>query len=305
MIYISPMNFVLTAPMIDKIGFAMEDQKDQYAVEVETGELVSVASLGGEISEETHVRLPHWGSAEGFHLMESFVTSIDNPAYREQLSHALTMGKGVFRAFKDVLKVNKEIEDLWFAYKEQRLRGIIISWYNSNREARGLAKLPEEVEETDELLMSDFSFAWPTERHVPEVLKMDKDAFFELFPEESPARLETIYAEKREGVMAPGGGQSPLLVAETPSEELAGFVWGAIEGKSVHIVQLAVRQALRGTGLGQTLLRQFLTEMRSRGMQRLTTELMGKSLRFVDFFQSVGFTSVSEILECSLSKLPY
>ena len=54
--------------------------------------------------DDRHVRLPRWGSAEGFHLMESFVTSIDNPAYREQLSRALTMGKGVFRAFKDTLK---------------------------------------------------------------------------------------------------------------------------------------------------------------------------------------------------------
>ena len=89
--------------------------------------------------------------------MESFVTSLDNPAYREQLSRALTMGKGVFRAFKDALKGSKEIEKLWFAYKEQRLRGVIMSWYNANREARGLARLPVEPEETEELVMSDFS----------------------------------------------------------------------------------------------------------------------------------------------------
>jgi GNAT superfamily N-acetyltransferase len=305
LLYIAAMDFPLTVQMIDKIAFAMEDQKEQYAVDVATGELVAVASLGGEISEDTHVRLPHWGSAEGFHLMESFVTSIDNPVYREQLSRALATGKGVFRAFKDVLKHTKEIEELWFAYKEQRLRGVIISWYNANREARGLAKLPEEVEETDELLMSDFSFLWSAERHVSEVLQMDKDAFFELFPTESPARLEALYAEKREGVPRPGDTRSPLLVAETPGGELAGFIWGTIERTSVHIVQVTVRQTLRGTGLGQTLLRHFLTAMRSRGMERLTTELMGKSLKFADFFQSVGFSPVSEILECGLSDLPY
>jgi len=305
MLYIAPMDFVLTDQMIDKIGFAMEDQKDKFAVVVETGELMSLADLGGDLSEETHVRLPHWGSAEGFHLMESFVTSIDNPSHREQLAHALTMGKGVFRAFKDVLKQNKEIEELWFAYKEQRLRGVIISWYNANREARGLARLPEEVEETDELLLSDFSFVWSPERHVPDVLRMDKDAFFELFPDESSVRLEAMYAEKREGLASPAGKESPLLVAETPSGELAGFIWGRTEGKSVHIVQVTVRQTLRGTGLGQTLLRHFLTAMRARGMERLTTELMGKSLRFADFFQSVGFAPVSQTLSCSLSQLPY
>ena len=154
------MNFTLTAQMIDKIAFAMEDQKERFAVDVDSGELVPFPPCRAACPRRSTSALPRWGSAEGFHLMESFVTSLDNPAYREQLSRALTMGKGVFRAFKDALKQNKEIEKLWFAYKERRLRGVIVSWYNANREARGLAKLPVEPEETEELVMSDFSFTW-------------------------------------------------------------------------------------------------------------------------------------------------
>jgi hypothetical protein len=127
------MNFALTAQMIDKIAFAMEDQKEQFTVDAESGELVALSTLGDKPDEDRYVRLPRWGSAEGFHLMESFVTSLDNPAYREQLSRALTMGRGVFRAFKDVLKQNKEIEKLWFAYKEQRLRAVIVSWRSEER----------------------------------------------------------------------------------------------------------------------------------------------------------------------------
>lgn len=46
-------------------------------------------------------------------------------------------------------------------------------------------------------------------------------------------------------------------------------------------------------------------EMRSRGMRRLTAELMGKSLRSSDFFQSVGFTPVTQVMECSLDDLSY
>jgi len=42
------MNFVLTPQMIDKIGFAMEDQKGQYAVNVETGGAWSPVSRAGE-----------------------------------------------------------------------------------------------------------------------------------------------------------------------------------------------------------------------------------------------------------------
>jgi ribosomal protein S18 acetylase RimI-like enzyme len=305
MLYNGSMNFALTAQMIDKIGFAMEDQKEQFTVDVDSGELVPLSALDRGQPDEKHVRLPRWGSAEGFHLMESFVTSLDNPAYREQLSRALTMGKGVFRAFKDALRQNKEIEKLWFAYKEQRLRAVIISWYNANREALGLARLPAEPEETEELVMSDFSFSWGAGPHAEEVLQLDRDAFFELFPLEQPQRLEERYTEKRRGLPSPGSDDSPLLVAEAPSGELGGMVWGVIDGKTVHIVQLAVTPALRGIGLGETLLRRFLTEMRARGMRRLVTELMGKSLRSTSFFQSVGFTTVTEMMECSLAELPY
>lgn len=299
------MNFALTTQMIDKIGFAMEDQKEQYAADLDSGELVPLSTLGERYSDERYSRLPRWGSAEGFHLMESFVTSLDNPAYREQLSRALTMGRGVFRAFKDALKENKEIERLWFAYKEQRLRAVIVSWYNANREARGLAKLPAEPEETEELVMSDFSFSWGIGERGAEVLRQDRDAFFELFPDERPERLEERFAEKRRGMLPAGSDGSPILIAETPSGDLAGFARGIIDGTSVHIVQLAVMQDLRGIGLGEALLRKFLMEMRSRGMRRLTVELMGKSLRSSDFFQSVGFTPVTEVMECSLDDLSY
>ncbi len=302
-IYSQDMNFSLTAQMLDKIAFAMEDQKQKFAVDVESGELVPVGPPE-VLPEERYVRLPRWGSAEGFHLMESFVTSLDNPAYREQLSRSLTMGKGVFRAFKDALKQNKEIEKLWFAYKERRLRGVIISWYNANREARGLAKLPVELEDTDELLMSDFSFTWEVGARAPAVHQLDRDAFFELFPGETPASLERRYNEKRRGLNEAGQPSSPILMAETPSGELAGIAWGVIEGRTVNVVQLAVSPAYRGTGLGETLLRQFLTAMRSRGMERLVTELMGKSLRFSDFFQSMGFVPVAQVMECSLPDLP-
>jgi ribosomal protein S18 acetylase RimI-like enzyme len=299
------MNFALTPQMIDKIGFAMEDQKEQFTVDTDSGELVALSALGEKPDEEKYARLPRWGSAEGFHLMESFVTSLDNPAYREQLSRALTTGRGVFRAFKDVLKQNKEIERLWFAYKEQRLRAVIVSWYNVHREARGLARLPAEPEDTDELVMSDFSFTWEKGAHQAEVEKLDRDAFFELFPHESPETLGQRFLEKRQGLPAAGEKASPLLIAETPDGELAGFAWGVIDGTSVHIVQLAVAPALRGLGLGEALLRTFLTGMRSRGMRRLTTELMGRSLRSSEFFKSVGFSTVTQTMECSLQDLPW
>ena len=281
------MNFTLTTQMIDKIAFAMEDQKERYVVDVDTGELVPLSAHSGALPEDRYVQLPRWGSAEGFHLMESFVTSLDNPAHRAELAHALTMGKGVFRAFKDALKASK-IEKLWFDYKERRLRGIIVSWYNANREARGLAQLPVEPEETEELVMSDFSFTWSVKEHGEDILRLDRDAFFELFPGESPERLQERYSEKRSGVPALGAREAPLLIAETPEGELAGFAWGLIEGHSVHIIQLAIVPGLRGIGLGEVIVKKYLTDMRSRDMVRLTLELAGQVPTVLQLFPVRG-----------------
>jgi GNAT superfamily N-acetyltransferase len=299
------MNFALTPQMLDKIGFAMEDQKERYAIDVETGELQPLSSLGQSFSEERFALLPRWGSAEGFHLMESFITTLRNPLHRDILAKALTSGTGVFRNFKDSLKKNKEIEKLWFQYKETRLKAIIVSWYNVHREARGLTKLPFEPEEHEELVESDFSFAWGERGHRQDILRLDREVFRELFSKETPAHIEARYAEKRRGVPGPGEEGSPILVAETPTGDLVGFAWGLIEGRSVHIVQLSVVAEMRGIGLGEALIKRFLTDMRIRGMKTLTMELAGKSLRFSPFFQSMGFRPITQILESTLDELPY
>jgi hypothetical protein len=96
-------DFDLTPEMIDKIAFAMEDQDERFAIDVATGELAPIAETEGPAAER-FVPLPRWGPAEGFHLMQSFVSTLHNPVYRDLLSQSLTAGKGVFRQFKDTLK---------------------------------------------------------------------------------------------------------------------------------------------------------------------------------------------------------
>jgi ribosomal protein S18 acetylase RimI-like enzyme len=94
-------------------------------------------------------------------------------------------------------------------------------------------------------------------------------------------------------------------VAETPAGELVGYAWGLMEGDDVHLAQLTVVRELRGIGLGEALLRKFLSDLRARGARTLTTELEGRSLRSSQFFQSLGFTQRSEVLECSLDTLGF
>jgi ribosomal protein S18 acetylase RimI-like enzyme len=299
------MDFPLTPQMLDKIIFALEDQSTRYVAEVATGELVPVSAESGPLPEERYSPLPRWGSAEGFHLMESFVTTLQNPALRETLAAALTSGKGVFRSFKDALKANPEMEKLWFRYKERRMRAVVVAWYNAAREARGLERLAPEPEDVGDLVTSDFSFAWGAHGHEEAILRLDRDAFYELFPTESPPLLAERYEEKQRGTPALASEGCPLLVAEGPDGELAGFAWGRIDGSTVHMLQLAVAPDLRGIGLGEAVLRTFLTGMRSRGMKRLTTELAGRSLRSTSFLHSLGFRPVTQLMECSLDDLQF
>ena len=44
------MDFPLTREMVDKIIFAMEDQKTRYAADTATGELVPVPADGGPLA---------------------------------------------------------------------------------------------------------------------------------------------------------------------------------------------------------------------------------------------------------------
>jgi len=302
--YDRSVDFELTPEMIDKIAFAMEDQEERFAIDVATGELSPLGDPAAS-ADGQFVPLPRWGPAEGFHLMQSFVSTLHNPVYRDLLAQALASGKGVFRQFKDTLKGNREVERLWFHYKERRLRSVVVAWYNASREARGLERLPPEPEETDELVASDFFLGWGERGHAAEVLEMDRQAFLELFPRDDPPALVERYRERRATSPSPADPGSILLVAETPTGELVGFAWGVMDGQDVRLVQLTVTRELRGIGLGEALLRRFLSDLRVRGVRTLTTELEGKSLRFSQFFQSMGFATRSEVLACRLDSLGF
>jgi len=299
------MEFALTAQVIDKIGFAMEDQEQEFFIDASSGELVPAEEVEAASDTDRFVPIPEWGPAEGFHLMENFVTTLRNPLYREMLAEALAAGKGVFRSFKDTLKKSREIEKLWFLYKERRFKAIIVSWYNMNREARGLEKMKPEPEETEELLASDFMVDWGERGHAAEILALDKDAFVEMFPTERGSAVEARYREKRAGLPAPGREPCVVLVAETPTGELAGFSWGLMEGSAVRLVQLAVMREYRGIGLGAVLLRRFVMDMGRRGALTLSMEVAGRSLRYTDFFASLGFKPTYQILEAELPHLSF
>jgi len=177
------MKFELSKELIDQIIFAMEDQENEYYLDVEEGVVVPAEELIGEGlegEEERYLSLPEWRSVDGFNLMERFTATLRNPLYRERLRQILSSGRGVFRQFKNALKERPDIEKLWFRFKNREMRKEVYRWYNALRESWGLKEVEIDWEEPEDLVLSDFRVErWES----PEdglLLALDREGFQEM-----------------------------------------------------------------------------------------------------------------------------
>ncbi|KKK61861.1 hypothetical protein LCGC14_3010110, partial [marine sediment metagenome] len=179
-------------------------------------------------------------------------------------------------------------------------------WYNEQRELKGLQRLGPEPEETEELLLSDFTIKPGSKEYLEAVIELDRQAMLENIENLRPEKIEELYRNKRSLLPAPLDKRSLLLVIETPDGELAGFAWG-VETENqldssieMRLVQLAVARNLRGLGLGKLLLHHFVQETGSLGMCRLVAELSGPALKLAAFFEKLGFVNSSVVMTLGL-----
>ena len=129
------MQFELTDALLDDIIFSMEDQEAIFLIDTQEGMVVIEDEIEvDDDAEDRHIHLPDWDSSDGFRLMEHFAASFRNPLIRNELSSALNQGKGVFRAFKNVLSHHPEAEKIWFSFKEREMKREVVRWYNALRE---------------------------------------------------------------------------------------------------------------------------------------------------------------------------
>ena len=312
------MTFPLTEELINQIIFAMEDQKHRFVVDCETGAMLREDELPAGVAparsqepkagEEPgvldgvpgqrppYLPIPTWGPAEGFHLMERFVLKLRNPIFAEMLREALSSGQGVFRRFKDMLRKNREIERLWFAFKDKEMKQVVQLWYEGERELAGLERLAAEEEPPLELVASDFSIIHGEPRHVEPALKLDQKVLGELQAGAEPRLLAGTPAGPYSRSELPPllDRRSLFLAAELTGGEFAGFVWAVEDGpSSLRLAQLAVRKHFRGIGLGTQLLRRLLLEARERGYARVLAPLQGDCLALSHLFEGLGFSAVA------------
>ena len=146
--------FELNDTILERIIFAMEDQTKSRVIDLRTGELVPKPE--GDLPLYL-APPPIWAPADGFKLMENFCARLKNLELKRALLRALSHGKGVFKAFRQVLTEFPQEELQFREYKNAVLRRFIESWLDDMRESLGLSRLGPEPEEYGELLDEEFS----------------------------------------------------------------------------------------------------------------------------------------------------
>lgn len=245
------MRFELSEALIDNILFSMEDQEGDFLIDTQEGIVVSREELE-DLEDERFIDLPEWDSSSGYRLMERFAAQFNNSLIRDRLCAALNRGRGVFRAFKDILTQHPEAEKLWFAFKDRAMKEEILRWYNALREEWGLQQIGREPEETGDLVLEDFRFREGLEGDAALALELHKLC------------LEEYHADvgKKIGSVPPAGEAGfcspPALVAETGGGDFAGYLSVKVRGDILVITGLEVKPEYRGLGIGETLLVRFL-----------------------------------------------
>jgi len=293
------MAFQLTREIVDQIIFGMENQEQEFVVEVETGEVVRNSST--EEGRE-YVPIPEWRSVDGYHLMERFVTSLRNPIYRERLRDILASGRGVFRQFKDAIKEQREIERMWFRFKEREMRRVVHEWYNELREQWGLERLEFELEEeTDDLVREDFVLGEDSEITAEE-LSVYRSRMLEAALSELP---ETERAVIEAGWPVVDATENRICwSARTPEGERAAvlcarFADSGTDGPLVLEV-LYAEPLYRGLGIVRTLIQEFFEWAEAAGYGAVYAELLGAGRLVGTLLERWGGQEVSRTLRMDL-----
>jgi len=279
------MQFELTEALIDDILFAMEDQEGCFLVDTVEGVVAGgpegVNFFDGETDDdegedcERYIDLPEWDSADGFRLMERFAAGFRNPVVSKELSSALGRGKGVFRAFKDVLGRYPEAEKLWYSLKEKEMKREIWRWYNGLREEWGLAKIGVEPEDTDDLVLEDFSFRPFEEKDRFQAEALHSNCVDELRKNlaetGSSPDIEIIARDVNSFRNTPG--PSFGLTVESLTGDFAGYISGVLKDAALYIQSLEVKPEYRGLGLGEALLVKFIESLDRDKIKKVMVDL--------------------------------
>jgi ribosomal protein S18 acetylase RimI-like enzyme len=287
--------FQLSDQAIEQIIFAMEDQDSRSLVDLETGAVLSAeemeAHVGGDA--ERFSKPPRWTSRDGYKLMEDFIAAVRNPSARRELLTALSRGRGVFKAFKGVLTAYPEIERAFKDFKTKFMRRSIVEWYESLREAQGLARLgPEPESDSADLLASDSEIRILDLEEARPILDGLITELADEATEYLPAAVADFELRRLRSELEAAAGALCAFVEDGEGGALGGAVAFrelTPAGGFGRIPFMAVRQGFRRMGIGRALLDALGERLGSEGFRLVVLDSAFFPQGFVGRLPSLGF----------------
>ncbi|MCD6396490.1 MAG: GNAT family N-acetyltransferase [Spirochaetaceae bacterium] len=291
------MLFQLTPEIIDMIIFGMENQSDEYYIDIKTGDVLSESQAEEEYDDEYidsfTVPVPEWLPSDGFQLMESFVADLHNPVYKEALRKILSAGKGAFRNFKDTVKEHESLTQQWYQHKDNIMRSRVIEWYNLNSEILKYQDINENTDETENLVLSDFVFSINNPKWKNIIREKSTKSIKESF--EDKKDLLGDYLIDRMEMFSDIPGNIPVFAcAESLDGELIGVIGGIFvrTGTSRRMVAVVntiwIEKKFRGLGIARHLIDLFSKKALENKAEKLIFELFGKGSVLVSTLESRG-----------------
>ncbi|PKL05760.1 MAG: hypothetical protein CVV53_07805 [Spirochaetae bacterium HGW-Spirochaetae-9] len=225
--------------------------------------------------------------------MEGFCARLVNLELKRALLKALSHGKGVFKAFRQVLSAYPQ-EDLQYReYKNAILRRHIESWIDDMRESLGLARLGLEPEDYEELVEEEFTVENGTLDKVPFNLgRLVDEAQAEALEWLPPAAALLEKAETMEFMEAHRSSGFIYYVAEAGNPPIATAV-GAIvqiEGRSIGIVRfISVSRDFRDLGLEARLLERINEQCKDVGVSQTIVRCLFIKPAFAELMAAKGY----------------
>lgn len=268
------MIFDLTDSLCSQILFAMENQQKDFVLDARTKKVIECDH--SEVDQENIYLLPVWTSSDGYNLLESFVASYKGVEPYEHLAGILAEGRGVFKNFKNTLKMYPEIERRFHSFKNKKMKFLIYEWYNALRESWGLESLEQDFYEYDDLILEDFTFrAFDCTLDSVDAANL-ASAFFEELKEKFFGKLGFALSKQSEALfnfINQGLKNESVkgFVCHTLSDEFAGCLLYSSDlsstQESVFLTGLFVKQNYRGLGIARELLKRCISSLSENGIQ--------------------------------------
>lgn len=262
--------FELTDSALERVIFAMEDHAGGYLIRLDSGDVVPkpASPASGEAPPGTCFP-PSWSSRDGFEVMERFHAALRNPSLRAELGAALGRGKGVFKAFKEILAAYPEAERAFRDFKTRAMRQRIESWLDDLREAEGLERLYSPPDEVPDLAEANFRVEVSALTDMPPGLPALIAEAAEAAKGTMPAPSVESELQDLNSLFSAGTGGLCAHIADDEGGLIAAAIGLRLSasGRGHGLIRfLFVRQGFRRMGLGRSVLDSLRAALHAEGI---------------------------------------